>query len=120
MSSSDRRGDRSFGKSDRLKGRDDFLETIRGRESQKIQGSFCSISFAGSHEGSAKFGISISRKVGNAVRRNGLKRMIREFLRNNKQLWPRGGRVVISLSNPVENDDELIEEIGDILSGFDE
>lgn len=120
MSSSDRRGDRSFGKSDHLKGRDDFLETIRGRESQKIQGNFCNVSYAGSHEGSTKFGISISHKAGNAVRRNALKRMIREFLRNNKQLWPRGGRVVISLFNPVENDNDLIEEIGDILSGFDE
>lgn len=120
MCSSERRGDRSFGKSARLKGRDDFLETIRGRESQKIQGNFCCVSFAGSHEGSTKFGISVSRKVGNAVRRNALKRMIREYLRNNKQLWPGGGRVVISLSDPVENENELIEEIGDILSGFDE
>jgi ribonuclease P protein component len=120
MNGADRKGDRSFGKSARLKGRSNFLETIRGRESRKIQGNFCSISYAESHESSTKFGISVSRKAGNAVRRNRLKRMIREFLRNNKQLWPKGGRVVISLSNPVENSEELIEEIGDILSGFDE
>ena len=120
MGGADKKGERSFGKSVRLKGRSDFLETIRGRESLKFQGNYCSISFAGSHEGSVKFGISISRKAGDAVTRNRLKRIIREFLRNNKSLWPRSGRVVISIYNPVDNETELTNEIGEILSGIDE
>ncbi len=114
------KGDRSFGKSVRLKGRTDFLETIRGRESQKFQGNCCSISVAGSNKGSTRFGISISRKVGGAVKRNRLKRVIREYLRNNKSLWPGGKMVVISLSNPVEDEKEMTSEIGKMLTGIDE
>ncbi|UCC79049.1 MAG: ribonuclease P protein component [Candidatus Zixiibacteriota bacterium] len=120
MSRSSTRGDRSFGRSHRLKGRNNFLEAVRGEESSKVQGEYCSISFTGSQESSAKFGISVSRKVGVAVKRNRLKRVIREFLRNNKSLWPKGGRIVISLSNPVDDENSLTTEIGEILSGIDE
>ena len=114
MSSASVKGDRSFGKSVRLKGRTDFLETIRGSESRKLRGAYCSIFVAGSNEGSTRFGISISRKVGNAVRRNRLKRVIREYLRNNKPLWPKGRRIVISLSSPVEDEQRLTAEIGEM------
>jgi ribonuclease P protein component len=120
MSGAVKKDDRSFGKSVRLKGRSDFLDTVKGSESRKIQGNYCSVSFAGSNESSVKFGISVSRKVGDAVRRNRLKRMIREFLRKNKPLWPKGGRVVISLYNPVDSENELTVEIGEILSGINE
>jgi ribonuclease P protein component len=120
MRGAEKKDNRSFGKSFRLKGRSDFLETTRGHESQKFQGNYCMISFAGSHEGSVKFGVSVSRKAGDAVTRNRLKRIIKEFLRNNKPLWPRSGRVVISLSSPVDDENELTTEIGEILSGIDE
>ena len=120
MSCSDNRDDKSFGRSARLKGRDNFIETVRGKESLKVQGTYCNIYFSGSPGGSTKFGITISRKVGDAVRRNRLKRIVKEFLRNNKQIWPKGGRIVILLSNPVDNEEELIAEIGEMLSGIDE
>jgi ribonuclease P protein component len=120
LSRSGTKGDRSFGKSARLKGRTDFLEATRGKESKKVRGECCSISFAGSHKGPTKFGISVSRKAGDAVTRNRLKRIIREYLRSNKSLWPEGRRIVISLSNPVDDEGKLTAEIGEILSGIDE
>ena len=120
MSRSDTRGEKSFGKQHRLKGRDDFLETTRGTESVKYRGEYCAVSLAGAHDGPTKFGISVSRKVGDAVTRNRLKRVIREYLRNNKSLWPKGRRIVISLSSPIDDESAVTEEIGEILSGIDE
>ena len=36
---------------------------------------------------SSRLGITVSRKVGNSVQRNRLKRMVREFFRNNRSLY---------------------------------
>ena len=35
-----------------------------------------------------RLGITVSRKVGNAVTRNHIKRLLREFFRQNKDLFP--------------------------------
>lgn len=69
---------------------------------------------------STRFGITVSRRVGGAVKRNRLKRVIREYLRNNKSLWPGGKTVVISLSNSVEDEKEMTSEIGKMLTGINE
>ena len=42
-----------------------------------------------------RLGITVSRKVGNAVRRNRIKRLVREFFRLNKSLFPAGYDVVV-------------------------
>lgn len=45
----------------------------------------------------ARLGITASRKVGNAVARNRVKRMVREWFRHNqKALWPGADVVVIA------------------------
>lgn len=120
MNDADKKGNKSFGKSVRLRGRTNFLVTVKGESSRKIQGKHCRISFTLSPDGSTGFGITVSRKVGGAVRRNRLKRVIREYLRNNKPLWPMGKMVVILISNPVANETELTSEIGKMLKGINE
>jgi ribonuclease P protein component len=42
-----------------------------------------------------RLGITVTKKVGNAVVRNRLKRLIREFFRRNKDLFPAGHDVVV-------------------------
>ena len=114
------RQDRSFGRSAHLKGRSNFLEVLRGEGSRRVRGKLCRMSVADSSESSTKFGITVSRKAGNAVKRNRLKRKIREFLRNNKSLWPAGKMIVIYLSDPVDNEKALTDEIGTMLKSIDE
>ena len=44
-----------------------------------------------------KFGISVSKKYGNAVLRNKLKRQIRNIIHNNKKLFPKNKEYIIMI-----------------------
>lgn len=73
---------RSFPKQQRLRKRREFLAVqARGR---KIQGRhFVLLVLPG---GRGRVGITVSKKVGNAVVRNRVKRLVREFVRNARPL----------------------------------
>ena len=43
----------------------------------------------------SRLGITVSKKIGNAVKRNKVKRRIREFFRLNKSCFPKGYDIVI-------------------------
>ena len=46
-------------------------------------------------QGTKRLGITVTKKTGNAVRRNRIKRLIREFFRLNKALFPAEHDVII-------------------------
>ena len=46
-------------------------------------------------QGTKRLGITVTKKTGNAVRRNRVKRLIREFFRLNKALFPAEHDVVV-------------------------
>ena len=91
------------------------MEVLRGEKSRRFTGRFCRVTTADSESGQTEFGISISRKTGGAVRRNRLKRIIREFLRNNKPIWPSAKMIIIGINSPIDNETALLDEIEKLL-----
>jgi ribonuclease P protein component len=56
---------------------------------------FFTVITCGNSIGAKRLGITVTKKTGNAVFRNRLKRLIREFFRRNKDLFPAGHDVVV-------------------------
>ena len=76
----------SFPKSLRLRKRSDFLRLSRESGRHTVKGFL--LVWQPNDLMLPRLGITASRKVGNAVTRNRLKRLIREFFRNNRLLLP--------------------------------
>ena len=64
-----------------------------------------------------RLGITVSKRVGNSVKRNRIKRLIREFFRLNKQQIPKGYDIlVIALKRDNKlNSSRIQEELGGLL-----
>jgi ribonuclease P protein component len=74
---------RPFDKSRRLRNRKEFQSVFDG--GQRIRGRFFTLLVATSQAPTARLGIVASRKLGDSVRRNRAKRLIREIFRQNPQ-----------------------------------
>jgi ribonuclease P protein component len=74
-----------FSKQERLLKRADYLR-LSG-QAQKVHTTNFVVLWCKSSFPNARIGITVSRKVGNSVTRNWLKRLIREFYRHNKNLF---------------------------------
>lgn len=106
----------SFPRIERLLNRKDFVNLNR---SGKRHGTahFTVISKQNGL-GMNRLGITVSKKIGNAVKRNKVKRLIREFYRLNKHRFSQGYEIVIVAKKGA---DELIfrkltEELDGIIS----
>ncbi|RME44175.1 MAG: ribonuclease P protein component [Deltaproteobacteria bacterium] len=80
--------DFSFPKRMRLRRRAEFTRLSR-RGKRKSSPHFLLL-FARNDLGYNRLGITVSRRIGNAVRRNRLKRRIREFFRTHQARFPQG------------------------------
>ena len=75
-------GDQGFGKSDRLRKRPQFLHTQR--RGKRAGGRWVVVYAAANEEGHSRLGVTVSKRVGNAVTRNWWKRRLREIFRRRK------------------------------------
>jgi ribonuclease P protein component len=91
-----------FGKELRLRRRADFLR-IQQRGRKRHTANFIVASVVQTPPGASRFGFSVSRRVGNSVVRNRVKRRLREFARINRgALAPAVDFVVIAKPGAAE------------------
>ena len=79
--------------SDRVKKRAHFQMTQeRGRKHHTL--NFLVVVLPRGDEGPARVGITVTKKVGNAVERNRIKRIVREVFRRERTRFPKGCDIV--------------------------
>ena len=101
-----------FPKSARLRRRGEFLRVQDGGRKLHTDNFLVFVS-PQSEPGPTRVGVTASRKLGGAVRRNRVKRLVREAFRRHKLLFPGGLDVVfVAKKNAVEADyDQVVREI---------
>jgi ribonuclease P protein component len=84
----DRSGKHTFSKERRILKRSDFIRL--SQKNQKVQNQHFVALFQKSDTGRTRLGITVTKRVGNAVARNQLKRYVREFFRQHSHTVQRG------------------------------
>ena len=89
----------SFGKNDRIRKRKDFLR-IYQKGTRTGSKNFIVI-LSPNQTGTKRLGITATKRVGNSVRRNRVKRLLREFFRLNKDKLPDSQDMVIIVKKDI-------------------
>ena len=95
------RPDQSFSKQDRLLVRREFLATTR--RGKRYTTRYFLVFLRSNRKGRPRLGIVVSKKVGKAIRRNYLKRRLREFFRLHKPWLPPSTDIVVIAKKGIPN-----------------
>jgi ribonuclease P protein component len=105
----------SFKKEERILRRSEFIDL--NRLGKRYPGENFVVMIRKNGRNINRLGINVSKRVGNSVQRNRVKRMIREFFRHNKQQIPKGYDILIIALEQAHKRSSLKvnEELGDLL-----
>ena len=105
-------GNYSFPKVLRILSRSDFVNL--NRSGKRLDTKHLRLIIKQNQQGVTRLGVVVSKKTGNAVKRNRIKRLIREFFRLNQSHFPQGSDIVVVAKKDASYLDfqKLKEEIG--------
>jgi ribonuclease P protein component len=108
-------GSFSFPKSIKILNRSDYVNA--NRSGRRIHTKYFTVILKQNGLGSTRLGVIVSKKTGNAVKRNRVKRLIRELFRLNKSRFPQGYDIVIAAKRGASYLDlrKIKEDIGEIV-----
>ena len=106
----------SFGKHERIKKRKDFLRIYE--DGVRVNSKNFIVILSRNQAGNKRLGITVTKKVGNAVKRNRIKRLLREFFRLNKETLPDSHDIVIIVKKgvPFLTYNDVYEELATLLT----
>jgi ribonuclease P protein component len=107
----DPRPDNRFGSNCRLGGGSILQNTLRG--GQRVSAAGIGITYCKSD--SCRFGVGATKGFGNAVKRNRIKRVIREYLRLNKNTWPGSYNIFIRIFGKQESEKAAVAALESLL-----
>jgi ribonuclease P protein component len=81
--------DQKFPRHERLRKRSDFKKADKNKIARLVTKNLIILAAPNPYP-HVRIGITVSRKIGIAVKRNRIKRILREVYRRNKQLFPSG------------------------------
>ncbi|MBI5328848.1 MAG: ribonuclease P protein component [Deltaproteobacteria bacterium] len=90
-------GQYSFTKKERLLKSKDF--TSAQKQGKRVASKSFTIFLKTNSLGIRRLGLAVSKKVGGAVKRNRIKRFLREFFRLNKEIFPPSTDIFISVKH---------------------
>ncbi len=106
----------TFSKSERLLKRSEYLELFK--QGKKEHNKHFIINYTNQHLNKTRLGITVSRKVGGAVTRNRLKRLVREYFRLNKHRLSGSSDINLIIKREASNltTDNMFSSLDNIFS----
>ena len=115
---------RSLKKEERLRLRRDFDRVFSKGES--VKNEYLRVVFTKNEIGFRRIGVVVRRKIGKAVYRNRLRRLIKEVFRNNKDIFPESVDVVFLVRDGLKGMEKgmnywkMLEMVRDVLNKMKE
>lgn len=105
----------SFSKIERLLKRKDFVNL--NQSGRRLYSENFLIILGKNELGFSRLGVTVTKKIGKAVKRNRIKRLIREFFRLNKARLPKGYDICIVAKSDVSGLklQDIEKELGEVL-----
>lgn len=91
--------DQSFGKHERVRKRKDYARVYQ--KGGRLYSQNFLVLLLPNAQGVRRLGITAGKRIGNSVKRNRIKRLLREFFRLHKDSFPAGSDIVITVRRDV-------------------